>query len=52
MLRGSWEAGLTPAAEAAALSGWIRAAWTAFAAAGDPGWTVSSRFPCERFSCR
>jgi para-nitrobenzyl esterase len=27
-----------PSAEAEALSGWIRAAWTAFAAEGSPGW--------------
>jgi para-nitrobenzyl esterase len=30
--------GTTPSAEAEALSTWIRAAWTAFAADGDPGW--------------
>jgi para-nitrobenzyl esterase len=30
--------GEPPSAEAEALSGWIRAAWTAFAADGDPGW--------------
>ena len=30
--------GETPSAEAEALSAWIRAAWTAFAADGDPGW--------------
>ena len=30
--------GETPSAAAEALSGWIRAAWTAFAADGDPGW--------------
>lgn len=27
-----------PSAEAEALSGWIRTAWTAFATNGDPGW--------------
>ncbi len=30
--------GEPPSAEAQALSAWIRAAWTAFAADGDPGW--------------
>jgi len=30
--------GETPSAEAETLSAWIRAAWTAFAADGDPGW--------------
>ena len=30
--------GETPSAEAEALSARIRAAWTAFAADGDPGW--------------
>ena len=30
--------GQTPSAEAEGLSAWIRAAWTAFAADGDPGW--------------
>ncbi|MET0864407.1 MAG: carboxylesterase family protein [Nakamurella sp.] len=32
--------GQSPSAEAEALSGWIRRAWTAFAADGDPGWPV------------
>jgi para-nitrobenzyl esterase len=30
--------GDTPTAEAEALSAWIRAAWTAFATDGEPGW--------------
>ena len=30
--------GAPPPAEAEAMSEWIRAAWTAFAADGDPGW--------------
>jgi para-nitrobenzyl esterase len=30
--------GANPSAEAEELSAWIRAAWTAFAADGDPGW--------------
>ncbi|MEV4513936.1 carboxylesterase family protein [Dactylosporangium sp. NPDC049525] len=30
--------GDTPSAEAEELSAWIRVAWTAFAAGGDPGW--------------
>lgn len=30
--------GQTPSAAAAELSAWIRAAWTSFAADGDPGW--------------
>ena len=30
--------GESPSAEAEELSGWIRHAWTAFAADGDPGW--------------
>ena len=30
--------GETPSAEAESLSAWMRGAWTAFAADGDPGW--------------
>jgi para-nitrobenzyl esterase len=40
-----------PSAEAEALSGWIRAAWTAFAADGDPGWPAydAERRATQRF---
>ena len=40
--------GEPPSAEAEALSAWIRAAWTAFAADGDPGWPVVRRRAAAR----
>ena len=38
--------GQQPAADATQLSTRVRAAWTAFAANGDPGWPAYE--PCER----